>query len=305
MEHKSPASATWIVFALLVGQPPIVAQTIQPLTYEETGVFDTGRLRESSGVAVSRRQPGVIWTHNDSGDRAILYATNLHGSDLGSFGVSGATGQDWEDISLGPCPNGYEQDTCIYIADTGDNEARREYCDIYIVPEPDISTAASSSPNRTERAQRLRVTYASGPRDVEALAVTPNRDILLITKGTRNPIELYSIPAGNLDRDSVRLTIVDTLPIVPSLQGRLVTAAAVSPSGQSLAVRTYTELYFFKLTSEGDWDLRSSPCWLGLRQPQGEAVDFLDETTLVLTSESAFGRNGGLARVVCPPPKSP
>ncbi len=304
MEHKCPASATWIVFALSIGQLPIVAQTIQPLSYEETGVFDAGRLRESSGVAVSKRQPGVIWTHNDSGDEALLYATNLHGSDLGTFRVRGAEAQDWEDISLGPCPNGYQQDACIYIADTGDNDAKRDYGVIYIIPEPDVSTAAKSSPTRTQPAQRLRVTYADGPRDVEALAVTPNRDILLITKGTREPIELYSLAAGNLDRDFVGLTVVDTLPIVPSLQGRLVTAAAISPSGRFLAVRTYTELYFFTLTSEGDWDLRSSPCWLGFRQPQGEAVDYLDETTIILTSESAFGRNGGLARVVCPGPKS-
>ena len=31
-------------------------------------------LTESSGLAVSRTQPGVLWSHNDSGDGPNLYA---------------------------------------------------------------------------------------------------------------------------------------------------------------------------------------------------------------------------------------
>src|SRR2546425_6370951 len=37
--------------------------------------FHSPRLVESSGVAVSRAYPGVLWTHNDSGDRPYLYTT--------------------------------------------------------------------------------------------------------------------------------------------------------------------------------------------------------------------------------------
>src|SRR6266568_6264490 len=41
--------------------------------------FQSPRLVESSGVAVSRAYPGVLWTHNDSGDGPYLYATDLRG----------------------------------------------------------------------------------------------------------------------------------------------------------------------------------------------------------------------------------
>src|SRR5207237_2233098 len=34
--------------------------------------FQSPRLVESSGVAVSRAHPGVLWTHNDSGDAPYL-----------------------------------------------------------------------------------------------------------------------------------------------------------------------------------------------------------------------------------------
>lgn len=45
------------------------------LEARRTGTFADRRLDESSGVAVSRRNPGVLWTHND-GPRPVLYATD-------------------------------------------------------------------------------------------------------------------------------------------------------------------------------------------------------------------------------------
>jgi hypothetical protein len=268
--------------------------------FEETGTFGSDYLNESSGVAVSRSQPGVFWTHNDSGDRPFIFATNLQGADLGRFRVIGAESRDWEDIALGPCP-GDDDRACLYIADTGDNEGKRQRGVIYIVPEPEASPETRGSDNRTERAHKLRVSYPDGPRNIEALAVTPSGDILLITKGSRGPVLLYAIPARKTHERSVRVTAVDTLPIRAAQRfGSLVTAAAVSPSGQRLVVRTYTELYFFEADGTGAWQLRVEPCWLGLSQPQGEAVDFIDEASVVLTSESALGRKAGLARAVCP-----
>ena len=61
-------------------------------------------LRESSGLAVSRRQPGVLWSHNDSGDGPNLYAIDLSGRLLATIPVANAAARDWEDIASGPCP---------------------------------------------------------------------------------------------------------------------------------------------------------------------------------------------------------
>jgi len=293
--------ATSIAFVVVTGFTTVTAQSVQPTVFQQTGTFSSNYLSESSGVAVSRSQPGVIWTHNDSGDRAMIYATNLQGADLGRFRVRGADAEDWEDIALGPCPGGNDDKACLYIADTGDNEGDRRQGVIYIVAEPNASTEMSDSEARTDRAHELRVTYPHGPRDIEALAVTPGGDVLLITKGSLGPVFLYTIPARMTDERSARVDAVDTLPIFPARSfGSLVTAAAVSPSGQRLVVRTYTELFFFMLDGDGTWRLRGEPCWIGLRQPQGEGVDFIDETAVVLTSESALGKKAGLARGVCP-----
>ncbi len=36
-----------------------------------TGTLHSPRVKESSGIAASRAHPGVLWTHNDSGDDGI------------------------------------------------------------------------------------------------------------------------------------------------------------------------------------------------------------------------------------------
>jgi hypothetical protein len=108
--------------------------------------FQSPRLIESSGVAVSRAYPGVLWTHNDSGDGPYLYATDLEGRDLGWLLVPGAQAVDWEDMALGPCPLSFlllkpaststRPTACVYIADTGDNRENRPSVTVYAVPEP-------------------------------------------------------------------------------------------------------------------------------------------------------------------------
>jgi hypothetical protein len=88
-------------------------------------------LPEASGVAVSRRSPGRLGAHNDSGD-AVLLALDTRGSVTGRVRVSGVKVEDWEAVAVGPCPAG----SCIYIADIGDNEAERKRITIYRVSEP-------------------------------------------------------------------------------------------------------------------------------------------------------------------------
>ena len=60
-------------------------------------------VRETSGPARGRRDPSVLWTHNDSGFEPILYALDTEGRILGRVSVQGATLVDWEDIAASPC----------------------------------------------------------------------------------------------------------------------------------------------------------------------------------------------------------
>jgi hypothetical protein len=258
-----------------------------------------GRVSESSGVAVSRRYEGVVWTHNDQGSSARLYAVSHDGELRSTVVAEGASATDWEDIALATCPATIDVGgDCLYIADTGDNSGSRRSYDIYVLPEPDPSEGETSA----RIAARLQIRYSDGPADTEALAVNRHGDLLLVTKGNSGESALYRIPAATVAQavragstETYEVLRVGTLPLDVSTRQRRITGAAVSPDGRILAVRSLTSIYLFDL----DQPLAVPRlCDVGPRQPQGEGIDFLDDTTLILSSERVGGR-APILRVRC------
>jgi len=280
--------------------------------------FQSPRLVESSGVAVSRAFPGVLWTHNDSGDGPYVYATDLRGTDRGALLIPGAQAIDWEDMSLGPCPVPFTLQTrptrvtaatCLYLADTGDNLEFRPFVTIYAIPEPAPPERASDTLGTTRAPAVLRLRYPDGPHDVEAVYVSP-RDtaVYLVSKGaTRgSAIRLYRVDrsawrATDTTSEIVVATLVQTLDILPSAEaGRLVTAGTVRPDGRVVALRTYTEIYLFYPGVGGRLvAARDRPCNIAGMEIGGEAIDYLDDSTLVMTSEAGRSRPGTIDTVRC------
>ena len=266
-----------------------------------TGTLHSPRVKESSGIAVSRARPGVLWTHNDSGDGAYVYATDLAGADRGFLRIGAARAVDWEDIALGPCPS--RPGACLYIADTGDNERNRKSVVIYAVAEPD-PPGRGRGPVRSAPAAALRLRYTGGPDDVEAMYVSPRDSALyLVSKGRAGAVQLYRVPRTAWGGDTlVTVSPLQRLPITPfAAVGRLVTGAAIRPDGRLVAIRTYTEIYTLvpgaggRLTPSG-WPA----CSITGLEPQGEAIDFLDDSTFVLTSEADRRGRGSIHTVRCP-----
>jgi hypothetical protein len=292
----------FLLFAIASASATVTeAQSKVPLVFEQTGVFESERLSESSGIAVSRVHAGILWTHNDSGDDPVVYAVDITGKDHGSFRVEGAGAVDWEDIALAGCPASVGSGDCLFIGDTGDNEEQRDSVAIYVVPEPNPEVVPPGRTAVAGAAKVLWLRYREGPQDVEALAVAPDGTLLLITKVRNRPADIYWIqPSFSVGGRAKTVVVSDSLPIQQRLD-RMVTAAAISRNGRLLVVRTYAELFAFEIGNDGDRKLSplGPPCWLGMQQIQGESVDFLDEEWVVLTSEAIFGRRGTLARAKC------
>ena len=279
--------------------------------------FQSPRLVESSGVAVSHAFPGVLWTHNDSGDGPYLYATDLHGADRGALLVPGAQAIDWEDIALGPCPLPFLLQprprqyaaTCIYLGDTGDNLEVRPFVTVYAIPEPEPPEGPGDTMGVTRAPAALRIRYPEGAHDVEAIYVSPRDTALyLVSKGSRrgDVIRLYRVDRrawSNPDtsREIVVATLVQTLDIRPSrAAGREITAGAVRSDGRLVALRTYGEIYLFYPGVGGRLTFaRERPCNIAGIDNGGEAIDFLGDTTFVLTSEASGRRRGTIHTVTC------
>ena len=270
-----------------------------PLELRRLAAWADERLHESSGVAVSRSHPGLLWTNNDSGDGPNLYLTDTTGSLRAAFVVAGARAVDWEALAIGPCaPPEWRGRSCLYIADTGDNSEQRTRVVVYAVPEPESLPPIGAAGGRTEPARALRLRYWDRPQDAEALVALAGGGLALVTKGRTGPVVRYDIPTNAWLQLEMVLTHPDTLPIEPRMAlGRWVTGAAAAPDGEHVVVRTYTEVFRFRVGER--WVQAGPPCLLGLAEPQGEAVDFLDEERLILTSERARGIAGGLTLVRC------
>jgi len=267
-----------------------------------TGTFRSRRLTESSGVVVSHAHKGILWTHNDSGDGPYLYATDLHGTDRGAVRVTDAKNVDWEDLSHGPCPPPATTGECIYIGDTGDNLQDHRSVTIYAVPEPEPPTGPGDTLRATPPARAVRFRYPDGPHDVEALFVSPHDSAMyLISKGRNSPVRLYRLPRSAWDSSkTVVAEVLQRLPIIPDASsGRLVTDAAIRPDGALVAVRTYTEIYFFIQRPGGRLSPIGPVCPIAGLERIGEAIDFLDDSTFVLTSEADFLGRGTIHTVRC------
>ncbi len=292
-----------VILALAVGfvvgctvpaAEPGLWQVGAPVTVRTMALFQDPDLTESSGVAASRSHAGILWTHNDSGHPATLFATDTSGARLGRWTIPGAGSVDWEDIALGPCPRG----SCLYIGDIGDNGERRASVTIYRIPEPDPGSAGGA----TAAPDSLVVTYPDRPRDVEALFVDDAGAVWLVSKGRSEGIFLYRLPAEAWNAGTATAERVDSLPLPHDFPaGKVVTGAAIAPDQRTVIVRSYRDLYFFLRDPRGVLIPAPPPnrCDILGVEVQGEAVDWWDESTLVLTSEGEGGDRGSVRLVRC------
>jgi hypothetical protein len=268
---------------------PLAGQTLPapPLEVVQTGRFQDPALRESSAVVASRRIPGVLFTLNDSGNPPEIFAFDSSGRALGRWLVPGTRNRDWEAMALGPCPGG----SCLYIGDTGDNLERRQMVVVYRIREPARLARFRGAPDPTPTdLDSALVRYPDGPHDVEALWVDDHSDLFFVSKGRHDAIRLYRLAGSAFGTG--RPTTAELRQIVPFTPdaglGRMVTDAARSPDGRRIALRTYREVYVFRVTPAGGLDAPRA-CNLAGLQPQGEGVAWLDDRRLLLTSEAPAG----------------
>lgn len=198
-------------------------------------------LDELSGLAASRRYPGVLWAHADSSSGAALHALDRGGEDLGTFEVSGADNEDWEDLAAGPC-GGEPACTCLYIADIGDNDLDRARYALYRVPEPDPGVSTT-----TATAAAVAFRYEGGPRDAEALLVHPLTGEALILVKQDGAADIYAFPDAPpaMDGGELRLSPAGSLDLAALGVDDALTAGDVSPDGLRVALRTDSALLEF------------------------------------------------------------
>lgn len=249
--------------------PPLAAHAQIPKfgSRVDRGVVTCRQLTEASGLAASRKNPGVLWTHNDSGDESRLFALSTNGKHLGTFALAGVIARDWEDLALGPGPvPGVDY---LYIGDLGNNYSPHHLKHIHRIPEPRVRLQQSPCDTTLTGVETITVQYPDGSRDAETLMLDPlTKDLYLVSKQDT---------AGQVYRAAYPQPTSGTLTLehVATLRLGGVVAGDISPAGDGILIKTYVAIYFWPRPPDQNlWQAFAQPAtpMPYILEPQGEAV---------------------------------
>lgn len=138
---------------------------------------------ELSGLAASRRFPGVLYGINDSGGAAVVFAIDPSGATVARLTLPRLDARDWEAIAPGWDSDGRP---VLWIGDIGDNQSNQDRVRLVRISEP------AELADQDVEWQDYWIRYSDGPHNAEALLVDP-RDgtISVATKGQGGEGGLY------------------------------------------------------------------------------------------------------------------
>ena len=262
------------------------------------GSISNSEITESSGLAASKCQPDVLWTHNDSGDGPFIYAMSKTGETLGKWRVPGAENTDWEDIAefkdkAGKC--------FIYLGEIGDNQSKRAVHQIYRLREPTVKKGAPSGEQveTAEVAEKLDFSYADGNHDAETLMVNPKTaDIYVLSKRISGPSGVYKIKSefgANTPLVAEKLTEIS----VPAIPNGYLTGGDISPDGRRVIISDYTAGYELVLPENSTvfddiWKQEPTVVELGKRKVGESACYSADGSVIYASSE---GKNAPIYEI--------
>lgn len=245
----------------------LVVAALLGIKTPRTYLLETDRIPEASGIAHSLINDNVLYTHNDSGGEASVFAIDTQGKYLAEIVIEGATNRDWEDIATAIDPR--DGKAYIYIGEIGDNGARYPSVKVYRVMEPTITKA--DTVYHISSVESYSIVYEDGPRDAEALFVEPQSGDIYILSKREEQVGIYQVPYPQSILEE------NTAKRLGSMNMGWVTAADISPDGKYILVKNYPGVRRYKkgknrsvlsaLSSKG----KSMPYSL---EPQGEAVCF-------------------------------
>lgn len=194
-------------------------------------------LIEVSGIVSGRKNKEVVYMHEDSGNRNVVFVFDTTGVFLGEIILVGVQNRDWEDIAIGPGPK--PGINYIYVGDIGDNRSGRPHLFIHRFEEPSF-TIDENNPFRIEvdDFNTIKYEYPDGARDAETLMIDPeSKDLIIITKREVN-VHVYQLPyPQRTDGENATIHFRGRLPF------RTIVGGDISPDGNEIVIKDYGAVY--------------------------------------------------------------
>jgi len=303
MSRKSKPVRHWICIFLLLGgcpateSPPVTSTTEAP-PVDVVGRLEDKKLIETSGLARSQLQPGLLWAVNDHVAKNIVHALSNEGDRVGEFLLKKTKTRDWEDLAS------FRLDDKPYlmVADIGDNHAERKYRTLYFIEEPEPEK------NGEEKHEwQVDFVYPDGRRDAESAAVdVENQKVLILSKRDLPP-RLYEVPVKTKSDKKRTAKALGTVTSLRSPTRRELefarktdiyfwqpTGMDISDDNLAAVILTYGDIYYFERQPDEDWlhALNTTPVRISLGNfENAEAIAFGDDKrTVFVTGENKHSR---------------
>lgn len=237
---------------------------------ESRGVLDNKKINEASGLASSIKNRGLLWTHNDSGNKAEIFLINDEAKWKATIHFPNLKNRDWEDIAVGPGPE--ENESYVFIGEIGDNYSQHDLKYIYRLKEPLINKGEKSVEFDVTQVDSIKFKLSDGARDTEALMVDPlTRDIYIFSKREKE-IGLYTLPFPQSTTEVITAQFIARLPFTQ------INAADFSSDGKEVLIKNYHQVYYWHKESDTETLtelLKRKPAFLPyVTEPQGESIAF-------------------------------
>lgn len=248
-------------------------------------ISDTRMIDEGSALVKSDKY-GVIWTLNDSGDSARIFAFDLKGKVIKPDWVKKYQGLkivdayniDWESLTI-------DENGDILICDCGNNYNYRTDLSIYRLREPNpyysnetgiIAKYPFKLPDQKEFPPNDKLDWNF---DIESIFVYNNK-IYLISKNRGNPnAKIYRF-------NSLKPWELNTLEIYKEFDFKsMVTDAAVSPDKKYIAVLTYNYIWLFETEGENPF---GKSYYKEISLGQCEGLTFLNNEEILISNEEGY-----------------
>jgi hypothetical protein len=222
------------------------------------------KLKETSGLEASVKNPNMLWAHNDSGNDAEIFLLNENLEIKLTVMMVGIKNRDWEDITVGPGPDSSK--TYVYVGDIGDNDAVYLYKHIYRFEEPAFETGNHISVSNFDT---ITFKLEGTIKDTESLFIDAKSKNLYVVSKREEPVFLYELKSPFNSGDTLTASKILSMPF------KEIVAADCSHKNGDILMKNYTNIYYWENRNHEDVItlLKNNPLEISYEQElQGEAI---------------------------------
>jgi hypothetical protein len=198
----------------------------------------------------------------------MLYAIDRMGGTRGAFSVDGVPFSDWEDIAIDDAGH-------LYLADIGNNDAKRDTLEVYEIDEP--NPAAASVPVTVRRKWKLK--FPGAPFDCESLFIWKDYGYVVSKVFGDARAQIFRFPLAE-SKEPQTMELVATTKIESP-----VTGGDISADGKLLALVAKDGAYVYRIDGEVARVTETKPHFTKLKDQHVEGCCFVPDG-LLATSEN-------------------